>query len=183
LRTLRQTFPALRIHLVGHSFGARLVTAAADASGAEVQPASLLLLQAAFSHNGFAPAFHADGRDYTGFFRRVVQERKVAGPIVITYTLNDKAVGLAYAIASRLAREAVSGLGDAGDLYGGLGRNGAVHMPDAELGGHVLELLAPGGAYSFAAGRVFNLKADRFIDSHSGIRNDAVGYALLRTIT
>jgi hypothetical protein len=182
LRAIRKSDPHLRIHLVGHSFGARLVTAAADACGGEVHPSSMLLLQAAFSHNGFSPKFKADAQSYTGFFRRVVENRKVIGPIVVTHTANDRAIGIAYAVASRLARQAVSGLGDQDDLYGGLGRNGAVRMPDAELGGHSLELLAPSGNYGFAAGKVFNLKSDRFIDGHSGISNEAVAYAMLRTI-
>jgi Alpha/beta hydrolase of unknown function (DUF900) len=182
LRKLRQKNPTLRIHLVGHSFGARLVTAAADACGKEVQPASMTLLQAAFSHNSFAPPFESDGTNYTGFFRSVVQDGKIAGPIVITHTVNDKAVGLAYALASRLAREAASRLGDENDLYGGLGRNGAVHMPETELGGQSLEMLAPGGNYTFAKGRVFNLKSDSFIDGHSEICNQAVAYALLKAI-
>jgi len=182
LRALRRKFPNLRIHLVGHSFGARLVTSAADACGSEVRPASMLLLQAAFSHNAFAPTFDVGGKSYTGFFRRVLQDGKVAGPIAITHTANDKAVGLAYALASRTAHEAASGLGDESDLYGGLGRNGAVRMPTSELGGQDLELLSPGGKYDFVPGRIFNLKADRFIDGHSEIRNDPVAYALLRLI-
>jgi hypothetical protein len=182
LRKLRREHPTLCIHLVGHSFGARLVTAAADACGKEVQPASMTLLQAAFSHNSFAPPFESGSTNYTGFFRSVVQDGKIAGPIVITHTVNDKAVGLAYALASRLAHEAAAGLGDENDLYGGLGRNGAVRMPEAELGGRSLEMLAPGGSYTFAKGRVFNLKSDSFIDGHSGICNQAVAYALLKAI-
>ena len=138
LRSIRDEFPDLRIHLVGHSFGARLVTAAADAQGSEDKPASMLLLQAAFSHNAFALPFVADGRDYTGYFRGVVEGGKIAGPIIITHTANDRAVGLAYASASRLARQVVNRLGDENDLYGGLGRNGAVRMPEDELGGRSL---------------------------------------------
>ncbi len=42
-----------RIHLVGHSFGGRLVTAAA-ANSTTNKLHSLALLQAAFSHNGFS---------------------------------------------------------------------------------------------------------------------------------
>ena len=56
IRKIRAQSPNLKIHLVGHSFGGRLVTAAA--LGADGQAAikldSMTLLQAAFSHNGFA---------------------------------------------------------------------------------------------------------------------------------
>ncbi len=146
-----------------------------------MQPASLVLLQGAFSHNGFAPKFRDGGVEYVGFFRQVVEGHKIAGPIVITHTANDKAVGLAYAIASRVARQAASNVGDGQDLYGGIGRNGAVRTPEAEPQGRQLELLRPGGGdYRFAPGKLFNLKADQFISGHSDIANDAVAYALLK---
>ena len=64
LRDLRAAAPELRIHLVGHSFGGRLVTAAAlgRAGSEDVAPASMTLLQAAFSHNGFAQDFDREPR-------------------------------------------------------------------------------------------------------------------------
>src|SRR6266540_2536968 len=155
LRHLRTHGPAVRLHLIGHSFGGRLVAAAADGPGdaPAVRIDSLTLLQAAFSHNGFAPRF--DGT-HDGFFRKIVAERKVAGPIVVTYTVNDKAVGLAYPLSSRLARQQSSALGNANDPYGGIGRNGAVKTPEARGG----ELLAAGGPYAFAPGAIYNLGAD-----------------------
>ncbi|MEO8656535.1 MAG: alpha/beta fold hydrolase, partial [Ramlibacter sp.] len=55
--------PDVKLHVIGHSFGARLVTSLA--LGKEgVQPqkfASMTLLQAAFSHNGFADKFKTTG--------------------------------------------------------------------------------------------------------------------------
>jgi hypothetical protein len=52
-----------RIHLVGHSFGGRVVTAAVAASTTgKLQ--TMTLRQTAFSHNGFA-------RSMNGFFRSV----------------------------------------------------------------------------------------------------------------
>jgi hypothetical protein len=121
--------PDLRIHLIGHSFGARVVTAAVDGPAA-IRPSSLSLLQGAFSHNGFSERF--DG-EKDGFFRKVVGQSKVAGPILATHTVNDKAVGIAYAIASRLSFDNASALGDENDVYGGIGRNGAVKMKPAEF--------------------------------------------------
>jgi len=49
----------------------------------------------------------------------------VAGPILITHTANDKAVGIAYALASRISGQTGAALGDATDVFGGIGRNGA----------------------------------------------------------
>ena len=160
LRELRAAAPSLRVHLVGHSFGGRLVTAAAmgEAGSASVAPASMTLLQAAFSHNGFAEDFDED-RD--GFFREVVTAGKVAGPIVITHTKNDTAVGIAYPIASRLARQDAADLGDEDDIFGGIGRNGA-HRPLHPRGGRG-RAARPRRHLRLHRGKLHNLKADRFI--------------------
>src|SRR5688572_19027299 len=92
LKRIKQEFPDLRIHLVGHSFGGRLVTAAAagDGSPPPLQVASMTLLQAAFSHYGFAENYEANKN---GFFRRVITDKCVKGPVLITHTVNDTAVG------------------------------------------------------------------------------------------
>jgi hypothetical protein len=138
-------------------------------------PETLVLLQAAFSHHSFAKRF--DGtRD--GFYRRVVANKMVAGPIVITCTQNDWAVGLAYPLASLLAGQAAAGLGDKNDRYGGMGRNGAQKTPEANDG----TLLAAGGTYAFQAGTVYNLNADRVISDHGDICKDEVAHALLTAI-
>jgi hypothetical protein len=176
LGEIRAIDPHLRVHLVGHSFGGRLVTAAAMGRGGSepVSPASLTLLQAAFSHNGFAANFDR-GRD--GFFREVLTARKVAGPIVITHTRNDRAVGIAYPIASRFARQDAADLGDEDDIFGGIGRNGALVRvtPEAVAG----ELLDASGAYTFTAGKLHNLKADRWISGHSDVTGPEVANVIL----
>lgn len=178
LRRVREAKPDLKLHLVGHSFGGRLVSAAAkgpdDKPSLEVQ--SIALLQAAFSHYGFSADW--DGKGGEGFFRRVVSDPRVAGPVVITHTRNDRAVGLAYPIASRLARQVASAIGDADDIYGGIGSNGAQKTAEAKNG----MLLAPGGEYSLGAGSLFNLKADEFVSSHSDVTGEAVAYAVLSAV-
>jgi hypothetical protein len=177
LRSIRAQQPDLRMHLVGHSFGARLVTAAtAGRDGVpDLNPDSLTLLQGAFSHNGFAENF--DG-SRNGAFRRVVTEHLVNGPIVVTNTKNDTAVGTAYPLASLISGQDTSHTGDANDPFGGLGRNGAQHTPEASDG----VLLGVGGAYDFKSGRVYNLNADRTIRDHSDICHDDVAYALFAAL-
>jgi hypothetical protein len=175
LRAIRSAAPAARLHLVGHSFGARLVTAAAHELAPQTSGVTLTLLQAAFSHNGLASKF--DGT-HDGAFRRIVSEARVSGPILITHTKNDRAVGVAYPLASRLARQKAAALGDENDPYGGLGRNGAQHTPEVETG----ELLGAGKPYSFTPGAIYNLRADRFIADHGDIASHAVAYALLSSI-
>lgn len=181
LREIRAAHPGLRIHLVGHSFGGRVVAATAagenDATLLPVQ--SLALLQAAFSHYGFARNW--DGKDHDGFFRRVVSRGAVAGPIVITCTPNDKAVGVAYPLATLIggSDQLAAGLGDKDSKYGGIGRNGAQKTPEAVD----LKMQDVGGAYALAAGKLHNLNADAFVKDHGDVANRQVVYAVLSAMT
>ena len=157
-----------RIHLVGHSFGGRVVTSAAASSTTD-RIASMSLLQTAFSHNGFS-------KEQKGFFRSVVDKQRVKGPIIVTHSVKDKAVGIAYPIASRLNGDTTSGLGDKNDKFGGLGRNGAQHMAAGEV--NEGKLLATGGAYQFQPGVIFNLEANDLIPGHSDITSKEVAHAI-----
>jgi hypothetical protein len=176
LAEVRQRAPNLRIHLVGHSFGARVVTSAAKGPAA-FRPSSLVLLQGAFSHNGFAEKF--DGTN-DGFFREVLAKHAVQGPIVVTHTKNDEAVGVAYPIASRLSGDNRLALGDENDPFGGLGRNGAIRLKGTEVVAGTL-----GGRqqrYSFVGGKVNNLRADAHIREHNDVANEAVANVLAQVL-
>jgi hypothetical protein len=177
LRRVQGQFPNLRVHLVGHSFGGRLVTAAAAGPDGQppIKPQSLTLLQAAFSHYGFAQ--HFEGNE-DGAFRRVLSNQLVGGPLVITHTQNDQAVGIAYPLASLIANQVASRFGDENDLYGGIGRNGAQKTPEAIKG----ELLATSGSYQFESGKAYNLKSDPFIKDHGDICGKEVMHAVLSAI-
>jgi hypothetical protein len=183
LRQIRSARPAdganpLRLHLIGHSFGCRLVTAAAagPANAPPLPVDTLTLLQAAFSHFGFAQAY--DGT-HDGYFRRVVTDpARVRGPIVITFTAKDKAVGLAYPIASRIARQIAAAMGDANDPYGGLGRNGAQKTPGAQT----VTLGQVGTAYAFALRGIYNLDSNAVIGGHSDLAHPEVAYAIVSAV-
>jgi hypothetical protein len=178
LRKVRESRADTRLHLIGHSFGGRLVTAATmgDPAQPALGPDTVTLLEAAFSHYGFA-------KDYepakNGFFRAVVTAHMSRGPVLITHSKHDTAVGYAYPLASRLAGQVASFLGDANDRFGGIGRNGAQKTPEAVTG----TLEAVGGAYDFAADKLYNLNADAIIADHSDIRRVEVAYAVLAGIS
>lgn len=174
LRRLQQA--GADLHLCGHSFGCRLLCSAIGAPGVPALPqpvGSLLLLQAAFSHWGFAQAY--DGlRD--GWFRAVLSERRVRGPLLVSHSTKDLPVGLAYPLASRLRNQVASGIGDAQDPYGGLGRNGAQKTP--ELNPAEARLRPLGEAYTgLQPGRVHNLEAAAFITGHSAVTGPEVAQA------
>ncbi len=105
-----------RLHLVGHSFGAKLVTSIA-LGGA--RPESVTLLLAAFSAFAFAPEIPSFDRP--GFYHRVLAERRLAGPIVVLRSDHDTALGTFY--------RAVTGSGE-------IDRHGAAHpgKPAGRLG-------------------------------------------------
>ena len=175
LSQVRRENPKLPIHLAGHSFGGRLVTAAVATFPKREARVSLVLLQAAFSHNGLAVDY--DGQ-HDGGFRTVLGDVRVNGPVVITHTKNDQAVGVAYPLASRIARDQSSALGDQHDPYGGMGRNGAQHTPEVDGAESVLRPAGPGVIYAFTPGKVFNLLADGTVSSHGDVRNTSVATAL-----
>lgn len=175
LNQVRRVVPDVPVHLAGHSFGGRLVTAAAAALPARDTRVSLVLLQAAFSHNGLAARF--DGKR-DGAFRPILSQRQVSGPVVITHTKNDLAVGVAYPLASRIARDKAAALGDEDDPFGGMGRNGAQHTPELDKAESVLRPADAGVRYAFRPGHVFNLRADATIRDHGDVRNVAVATAL-----
>jgi pimeloyl-ACP methyl ester carboxylesterase len=171
LNAFHQKSPQVRIHLAGHSFGARVVTAAAAAANGAGSIASITLLQAAYSHNGLGDNQHG----LVGFFRSVVTDQKVRGPIIISHTHNDRAVGLAYPIASRLAGDNARALGDRNDPYGGMGANGAQFANADET----IPLQQNAASFTFAGGRIYNLLADAVITGHSDIIHDEVARAMI----
>jgi hypothetical protein len=180
LQQVRRKKPDLKLHLIGHSFGGRVVTAAANALDPRSPKVTMSLLQAAYSHNGLAQNYEANKN---GVFRSVLADQRISGPIVITHTKNDSAVGVAYPLASRVSNQKASAFGDENDPYGGMGRNGAQHTP--EVDSEMNELLPVGRDYRFQAGRVYNLNADNFIHEHNDVTNPqvaAVVLAVARTI-
>jgi pimeloyl-ACP methyl ester carboxylesterase len=163
-----------RVHLAGHSFGARLLSAAA-AAAPQNSVASLSLLQAAFSHYSFAKDWEP-GKD--GVYRAVLVDRKVVGPLIVTHTRNDRVVGIAYAIASRIAGQVASDIGDADSRYGGLGGNGAQRTPEAVA----RDLLDTGQPYDLDHGRLYNLRADKFVTGHGDVTDRHVAHAVLAAV-
>ncbi|MEP6267814.1 MAG: hypothetical protein ABJ139_10865 [Paracoccaceae bacterium] len=178
LQDIRAQNGNLRVHFVGHSFGARVVTMAANMINAKksAAPDSMTLLQAAFSHNSFSASFPPKNK--SGAFRNIIANQCVKGPILVTHTFNDVPVRVAYSIASALSGDNASFANDTPSQYGGLGANGAQHMGSEAIDGKLLKTGASG--YAFATGKIYNLKADRFIKGHSDIQVPEVGFALVK---
>ena len=172
---------AVKVHLVGHSLGGRLMAACSKALAVDpmVQPDSLVLLQAAFSHYGFSKK--RDTRP-EGFFRSVVDRKVVKGPLVVTFSSLDDVVGRVYSIASMLRGDNVKKLGDKDSQFGGIGANGAQQFESGEV--VFEELLQAGSTYtSIKPGVVACLDGSKkLITSHGDITNANVTYACASAI-
>lgn len=169
-----------KVHLVGHSFGGRLVTAAANALQAGSSISTLSLLEAAYSHYGLAQNWNGQNQD--GAFRSIVSARKVKDCISITHSSHDWPCGYAYPVASRIMNQVASAIwGGASDIFGAIGRNGAQRTPEA-----FNDTLHPvGTAYvNMPAGKwIRNLSGDGpaapVITSHGDVAKPEIAYAVL----
>ncbi|MEV0275995.1 serine-threonine protein kinase [Streptomyces sp. NPDC050610] len=122
LGLLAHSSPTLRVHLIGHSFGGRLMSFALRGLPEGVDSVkSLTLLQGAFSHYAFAESLpHAAGR---GGALRGAQSR-VDGPVVACHSSHDTALSVLYPAASQLADDAESVLGIGDKRWGAVGFDG-----------------------------------------------------------
>lgn len=163
--------PGLRVHLVGHSMGARLVAYALRGLPAGARPvASVTLLQGAFSHYAFAARLpHDSGR--AGSLRDLQQ--RVRGPVVACYSRHDTALGVMYPLASRLANDSESLAGDAVALlgaddprWGAIGHDGVQAVP-----GTVRRSLAEVLREGMPGSGCVSVDAAEVVLSHSDIRH------------
>ncbi|MFF7407352.1 lipase family protein [Streptomyces murinus] len=124
--------PGVRVHLVGHSFGGRLVAFALRGLPGQARPVkSLTLLEGAFSHYVFANQLPDDPHK-SGALKD--QQRRIDGPLVCCHSHFDAALGTFYPLASRLAGDDRSCLGDEiaavlGPRWGALGHDGVQAVP------------------------------------------------------
>jgi hypothetical protein len=175
VRSLQQTRPEVRIHLMGHSFGCIVVSAAltGPAGGTGLPRAySLVLVQGALSLWSCCSEIPF-GRRRPGYFRRVA-EGAVRGPIVTTQSSFDMAVGRWYPLAAGVARQ-VDFAPSEFPRYGGVGTFG-LQGPGLEVAD--LSMLAANADYRFQPGKVYNLDGDAYIRNgggFSGAHSDITG--------
>ena len=126
LADLHRRSPQLRVHLVGHSFGARLVSFAARRGRrpADSPIASLVLMQGAFSHWSFAGA-HQNPFGRSGALNGFAD--RVHGPLVATFS-PVRLGGLPLVSEGIVPRSA----GRRGRGRGSLGRHGRRRVPGGQ---------------------------------------------------
>ena len=175
VRAIMAASPA-RVHLIGHSFGTIVAAGAVRGPGSTPTPpprpvSSLFLVQGAVSLWAFAPAAPERFGGGRGYFADVVTPAFVSGPIVVTRSKWDYAVGKFYPLAVKLASQYLL---DDFPKYGGIGTFGAQGVPGAiELA--PLEPDARSDDIDFAPGTLYNIDARKVIDElegASGAHND-----------
>jgi hypothetical protein len=171
----------IRVHLMGHSFGARLVAYSLSglpqaATGANSPVKTLYLIQGAFSHFAFAnpvPDILVSGPGALSAFAH-----NVNGPLLCTFSAADRAVGWWYPAASMLAHQDAEGADDLTYQWGGMGHDGYQQSP----AGTRVKLAPQGTAYNFQPGTCYLLDSNAVISAdqspfsgaHSDIRHPEV---------
>lgn len=179
LGALAAAAPGLKIHLIGHSFGARLVSYTLAGLPAGASPvASLTLLEGAFSHFAFVPRMPFDPSRAGAL---AGMRSRVAGPLTVCFSSHDGAVGQFYPLASLAAGDDSAGAHNPLWRWGGMGADGAQNE-DAELVG----VQPSGSAYSFPADAILNVDASDVVTkggppsgAHSDIVHEELAWIVL----
>jgi hypothetical protein len=173
-----------RVHLLGHSFGARLVAYALSGLGpglvGQSSPVkSLTLIQGAFSHYAFTEALPFDASRVGAL---AGYRDRVDGPLLSTFSGRDRAVGWWYPLASMLSRQDASSQQELLHRWGAMGADG--YQVD---NGVTLDLGTEGCGYGFVAGNCYRLDANNviqnlespFAGAHSDICHPEVAWAAI----
>jgi hypothetical protein len=190
LARLHTASPSVRVHLIGHSFGARLVSyAIRGITSRDHSPvASLCLIQGAFSHWSFTPG---PNMPWGGPGGLAGYADRVAGARVSTFSKYDWAIGHWYPRASFLSQTDNSlamQLTGAPSQWGGLGADGYQGVDPAVD----LDIDTDGLPYSLKSGQFYRINAEAvirdtsqsaFSGAHSDIRHDEVANLILAAAT
>jgi hypothetical protein len=166
INKLTDAFPNLRIHLVGHSFGARLVSyALAGLRESDPSPVkSVTLLQGAYSRYAFTDALPF--RDGAGTLAGRLN--RIDGPLTVCFSSHDRALTTFYPLASAAAGDDAAAADDPLSRWRAMGSHGAFNV-EAQMLGTV------GAVYPFKAGQILNLDASEVVtngDTASGAHSD-----------
>lgn len=168
LGRLQDAAAGARFHVMGHSFGCIVASAAIAGKPGSPGPRrkvdTLVLVQGAMSLWSFCKNIPAQpGRD--GYFHAIVRDKLVTGPTIVTTSVHDRAVRLFYPIGAGARGDVAFDLGKL-PVYGAIGTFG-VRGPGIEIRDEQLERI--GEDYRLLPGVVYNLNASSVISISKGI--------------
>lgn len=170
---LTRSEPTARVHLLGHSYGCKvLMTATCKMQPTARKVESALLMQPAISQYAFAesvPERNVPG----GFF---AARARVHQPIAATFSTHDKPLHDMFHLSVR-RHDDLGELQYAGaespSKFAAMGGYG----PRSTAGAEIIPIRNPGVAYTLPlAPAVIGIDGSRVIDGHGGILNDDVWY-------
>jgi pimeloyl-ACP methyl ester carboxylesterase len=163
------------VHLVGHSYGCKVVMSAlCQVSGWARPVESALLLQPAFSYLAFAA--DVSGLGAPGGYRPALT--RSVQPIWATFSQFDEALTKYFHLAVRRPSDLGDGqiAGSPPSRYSAMGCFGPAEGPEVAR----VSARSPGTGYEFPVhARVLGVEASNVVSSHSDINNQAVWRMLL----
>jgi hypothetical protein len=159
----------VRFHLMGHSFGCIVMSATLagpKGRGRVPRPVeSLALVQGALSIWSFCDDIpNVPGQ--RGYFRQVVADGRVRGPVLSTQSAFDTATGKWYPLGAGVARQVAFAAPGELPKYGALGTHG-VRGPGVTATD--LSLQPTDRDYAFAPGGVYNLECSEVVRNGGGV--------------
>ncbi len=164
-----------RLHLIGHSYGGKVVLSATSYGGDLPRKVeSMLLLQPAVNHLCFAET--VPDSDKPGGYRPALS--RVKKPILTTFSAHDFPLTKTFHLALRrqddLGEAKIAAAGDPPSKFAALGGFGP-----RKAGEQLVDIQDPGQAYQLGAGgRVIGLRGTRTINGHGDISNESTWWAL-----
>jgi pimeloyl-ACP methyl ester carboxylesterase len=165
------------VHLVGHSYGGKVVLSALCAGAIPRPIESVLLLQPAMSHLCFAP--RVPGLDRPGGYRPALDPQRCRQPVFTTFSRHDDPLTRAFHLAVRRRSDLGEAViaGEAPSRYAALGGYGPAPV-DGEV--TIMPANDPGTPYDTdAGGRVIGIESSRVIRDHSDVGNAWTWWMLL----
>lgn len=158
----------LRFHLMGHSFGCIVMSAALagpNGRGRVARPVeSLALVQGALSIWSYCDDIPATPGQ-PGYFYKVFADKRVKGPIVSTQSVFDSATGRWYPLGAGVAGQVAFAAPGEKPKYGAVGTHG-IQGPGTNATD--LSALPPTADYNFKPGAAYNLECSEVIREGSG---------------
>ncbi len=188
LQRVRKAGDPVRFHLMGHSFGCIVVSAALGGPGGhgmlERPVDSVALVQGALSLWSYSSDI-PPSPGQAGYFNALMTQKKIAGPIITTQSAFDTAVGRFYPLGAGVMQQVSFAPGEF-PTYGGVGAFG-IQGPKLDIVN--LQMLPLDGSYSFEPGKIYNLESSQFIregsgpsGAHSDIAHPEVAHAFWQAV-